>query len=109
MGAHATGSTIAPLNGGGIGRGIAQAIQHWLDTGFGAMCIVDVYLHDAIALAVLNHLNMRQCARDAIAHIGKAASTPVSAGAIRLSEYLRKQALLAGFAVREQDQRMAIC
>src|SRR5664279_5617666 len=108
MRAHATGRAVAPLNGRGIGLVISQAVKHLMDTSLGTVRIADVHLNDATALAVFDDLNMRQRARDAVAHVGKAASAPVSAGAIGLSENLWEQAGVAGFTVRQQDQAMAI-
>src|SRR5260221_7233640 len=79
-----------------------------MDTCLGAVCIADVHLNDATAFAVFDDLNMRQRARDAVAHVGKAASARLSAGAIRLSEDLWEQAGIAGLAIGQQDQAMAI-
>src|SRR5438270_6673714 len=51
VGAHATSRTIAPLNGRGIGFGIAQALQRLLDSAPGTMRVADVHVHDPVALA----------------------------------------------------------
>src|SRR5947209_2667604 len=99
MGAHAPGSSVASLNGRGIGCGIAQLVKHLMGTFLRTMCITEVYLKDATALTMFDNLNVRQCARDAVAYIRQTTSTPVSTGAIGLSENLWKQAGIAVLAV----------
>ncbi len=79
-----------------------------MDTLLGAMCIRDVDLNDATALAVFDDLNVGQRARDALAYIRKTAATPLSTRAIGLSENLRKQAGIAGLTSRQQDPVMTI-
>jgi len=79
-----------------------------MNTLLGALCIADVHLNDTTALAVFDDLNVRQRARDAVEQVRETASTPVSAGALRLFENLRKQYGLTGFAIRQQDQAMTM-
>jgi hypothetical protein len=67
-----------------------------MGTNLGAVRVADVHLNDATALTVFDDLNVRQRARDAVAYFGEAASTPVSARAIGLSEDLSEQASTAG-------------
>ena len=72
------------------------------------MRVADVHVHDPVALAVLDNLNMGQRARNAVAHSGKPATTPFASRAIGYSEYLWKQTLIAGFAIGEQNQVVTI-
>ena len=87
---------------------IAQLLKHLMDKGLRTMRIANVHRDDATALAVFDDLNVRQRARDAVAHLREAASTAVSTGAIRLSENFWKQASVTGLAIRKQDQAMTI-
>jgi hypothetical protein len=105
---HATGCTIAALNGGGVGFGITQALKNLMDTLLGTMCIADVHSNDSTALTVFDNLEVGQSAPDAITQLWKAASTSFSGLSIGYTENLWKQAFITGFAVGEQYPMMAI-
>src|SRR5512134_1296289 len=72
------------------------------------MRIAHVHLNDPTALTVFDNLHVGPSPWDAIAHLWRAASTSFSALSIGHTENLWKQALITGFAVREQNQMMAI-
>lgn len=108
MGAHAPCRSVAPFNGRCIGRGIPQLLQDALDATLGAMSVANVNLHHALSFALLDDLHMSQCPGNPVAQVRKTPPLPLATGAIGLSENLRKQASLAGFAICEQDQAMTI-
>ena len=92
-----------------FGRGIDdEVVKHLLHSVLGAMGVVNIDSNDALTLPMVDDLNMCDRTRNAVAHVGKATSAPVSAGAIRLSKNLREQAGITRFAIREQDQSMTI-
>src|SRR5574337_176986 len=108
MSTHASGCAIAPLDGRGIRRGVAQAVEHLMDTSSGAVCIADFDLNHPAALPMFDDLNVSQRARNAIAQVGEATSAPLSARSIRLPEQFGKQTGVAGLPISQQHKLVAV-
>ena len=79
-----------------------------MDTLLRTMGIPNSYPNDATAFTLFDKLNVRQCSRDAVAHLRETASTPVSTRALGLSENLWKQTGIAGLTIGKQDEAMTI-
>lgn len=105
---HPSGGAVPPFNGRGIGGGVAQVLQNPLEATLRAMSRADLDCHDALALAMLDDLDLGQRPRDTLTDIGKAPAIPLATGAIGLPENLREEALILGFPIAEQDQAMTI-
>src|SRR5260221_14310085 len=72
------------------------------------MNVANVDFHHTLAFRPLDDLHMGQRPRNPVTHFGTAPAISLTAGAVRLSENLREQTGVAGFAVGEQDQLMPI-
>ena len=69
MSTHTTGGSIAPLDSGSVGFGLAELVEHLMNERAGAMGIANFGADHPTAFAMRDDLNVSQRAGNAIANI----------------------------------------